>query len=139
MKKAIFVDTAAWLALINKSDILHKKAKQIRDNLIKKNRHFLLTDYIIVEIANALSRAPFRKAAVQVITLIKSSRNTRVVEIDKEIFIEAWQKYGDAPYILIFMTGERQVRTFNSITLTKPGTSNTWPKTISLLSLHKTW
>lgn len=93
MKKPIFVDTAAWLALINKSDILHKKAKQIRDRLIRERRQFLLTDYIIVEIANALSRIPFRKAAVQIISLIQSSRNIRVVEIDKEIFIEAWNLY----------------------------------------------
>jgi uncharacterized protein len=93
VKKPIFVDTAAWLALINKSDILHKKAKQIRDKLIRERRQFLLTDYIIVEIGNALSRIPFRKAAVQIISLIQSSRNIRVVEIDKEIFIEAWNLY----------------------------------------------
>jgi predicted nucleic acid-binding protein len=93
VKKPIFVDTAAWLALINKSDILHKKAKQIRDRLIRERRQFLLTDYVIVEIANALSRIPFRKAAVQVISLIQSSRNISVVEIDKDIFIEAWNLY----------------------------------------------
>jgi len=29
MKKPVFVDTAAWLALINKSDILHEKAKKL--------------------------------------------------------------------------------------------------------------
>ena len=34
MKKAVFVDTAAWLALVNKSDSAHQKAKEIRDELI---------------------------------------------------------------------------------------------------------
>lgn len=55
MKKPVFVDTAAWLALLNKSDTLHEKAKKIRNKLVKERRQFVLTDYVIVEIANALS------------------------------------------------------------------------------------
>lgn len=73
MKKPVFVDTAAWLALLNKSDALHEKAKRIRNKLVKERRQFLLTDYIVVEIANALSRVPFRQAAVQMISLIQCS------------------------------------------------------------------
>jgi uncharacterized protein len=91
VKKPVFVDTAAWLALLNKSDTLHEKAKQIRDKLVRERRQFMLTDYVVVEIANALSRVPFRRAAVQIITLIQSSTNIRVVEVDKEILSEAWR------------------------------------------------
>ena len=60
MKKPVFVDTAAWLALLNKSDTLHENAKRIRNKLVKERRQFLLTDYIVVEIANALSRVSFQ-------------------------------------------------------------------------------
>ncbi len=93
MKRPVFVDTAAWLALLNKSDRLHEQAKQTRDKLVRGRRQFLLSDYIVVEIANALSRVPFRRAAIQIITLIQTSANIRVVEIDKEIFGEAWKLY----------------------------------------------
>ena len=95
MKKPVFVDTAAWLALINKSDALHEKAKRIRNKLVRERGQFLLTDYIVVEIANALSRVPFRQTAVQIISLIQSSANTMVVRIDKEIFAEAWRLYSE--------------------------------------------
>ena len=95
MKKPVFVDTAAWLALINKSDALHEKAKRIRNKLVKERRQFLLTDYIVVEIANALSRVPFRQTAVQMISLIQSSANTMVVRVDKEVFGEAWRLYSE--------------------------------------------
>ncbi len=93
MRRPVFVDTAAWLALLNKSDALHERAKQTRDKLVAGRRQFLLSDYIVVEIANALSRIPFRKAAVQIITLIQTSANIRVAEVDKEIFSEAWKLY----------------------------------------------
>jgi len=95
VKKPVFVDTAAWLALINKSDALHEKAKRIRNKLVRERGQFLLTDYIVVEIANALSRVPFRQTAVQIISLIQSSANTMVVRIDKEIFAEAWRLYSE--------------------------------------------
>ena len=34
MNQIVFVDTSAWLALINKSDVFHVKAKNIRDILL---------------------------------------------------------------------------------------------------------
>lgn len=58
--KPIFVDTSAWLALINKSDYLHHKARKVRDDLIAQGSRLLVTDYVLVETANALSRVPFR-------------------------------------------------------------------------------
>jgi len=95
VKKPVFVDTAAWLALLNKSDALHEKAKRLRNKLVRERRQFLLTDYIIVGFANALSRVPFRQTAVQIISLMQSSANTMVVRVDKEIFGEAWRLYSE--------------------------------------------
>jgi predicted nucleic acid-binding protein len=34
--KAVFVDTSAWLALINKTDHLHHRARGVRDDLLEK-------------------------------------------------------------------------------------------------------
>ncbi len=38
--KTVFVDTSAWLALINKTDLRHYKAKKVRDRLF--DNHFKL-------------------------------------------------------------------------------------------------
>lgn len=93
MKQTVFADTAAWLALINKSDTLHKKAKKVRDSLLNHNSQFVVTDYIVVEIANSLSRIPFRESAINLINSMTASKNIEIVEIDKEVYKEAWELY----------------------------------------------
>lgn len=93
--KTIFVDTSAWLALINKSDYLHHKARKVRDDLIAQGSRLLVTDYVLVETANALSRVPFRKAVVELISFIQSSEDIQVIQIDKRLFDEAWRLYSD--------------------------------------------
>ncbi len=95
MNQIVFVDTSAWLALINKSDVFHVKAKNIRDILLRDNIQFIVTDYVIVEVANSLSKIPWRSSAIQLINSIQLSENTRVVEINKEIYNEAWGLYSN--------------------------------------------
>lgn len=39
--KIVFVDTSAWLALINKTDHRHPRAKSVRDDLFADKRLIL--------------------------------------------------------------------------------------------------
>jgi uncharacterized protein len=89
MSSSVFVDTSAWIALINKSDVFHLKAKTVRDILVKDARQCLVTDFVVVEIANSLSRIPWRSSAIQLINSIYASKNINVLEIDKDIYVEA--------------------------------------------------
>lgn len=91
--KLIFVDTSAWLALVNKSDNFHEKAKFTRDNLMKQNSKFVVTDYVIAEIGNCLSRLNFRKAGIKLIENIRESEDIEIIKIDNEIFEKAWTLY----------------------------------------------
>lgn len=93
MRRAVFVDTAAWLALVNKSDTLHLQSKKVRDGLQKQKTGLLTTDYVLVELANALSRIPFRETAVNLINSILSANDIEIVEIDRDIYQEAWNLY----------------------------------------------
>lgn len=93
MRPVVFVDTSAWLALVNKSDTFHLRAKEIRDNLLKDKAKFVITDFIIVEIANCLSRIPFRSTAIQLISFIKASEDIEIVSIDKAVYDESWILY----------------------------------------------
>jgi len=36
MKRKVFVDTSAWLALVNKSDAAHQKARKVRTKEMKR-------------------------------------------------------------------------------------------------------
>lgn len=93
MKQAVFVDTSAWLALINESDADHTKAKAIRDKLLQVKKRFFVTNYIIVEIANSLCKVRWRSRAIKLINAIRETEHIEVVEIDKELSEEAWEMY----------------------------------------------
>jgi predicted nucleic acid-binding protein len=97
MRKRIFVDTAAWLALVNKSDEAHQRAKEIRDDLLRLKAQLVLTDYVVLEVANALCKIPFRPAAIKLIDSIRATKSIQVVEIDKGIYKEAWTLYSERP------------------------------------------
>ena len=81
MKRKVFVDTSAWLALVNKSDAAHQKAKKVRDALLKDHIQFVVTNYVMVEIANALCRIPHRETAVKLINLIMSIPGFKITSL----------------------------------------------------------
>lgn len=89
----VFVDTAAWLALLNKDDRFHKQAKAIRDQLVASQASFITTDWILLEVANSLSKRRFRKAAVRLIEAILRSPNIHVVRADPYLWNRAWDLY----------------------------------------------
>lgn len=92
----IFVDTAAFLALINKSDRFHQNAKSVRDELSKEKVLFVTTDQVIIEVANGLSKLKFRNAVVQLIDSIINSTDIEIVWTDKDIFNKAFDFYKKA-------------------------------------------
>lgn len=93
MKQAVFVDTSAWLALINEADTDHLKVRAIRDKLLHSKKSFLVTNYIIIEMANSLCKARWRTRAVKLINSIYATEFIEVIEIDKGIYDEAWDMY----------------------------------------------
>jgi predicted nucleic acid-binding protein len=42
-----FVDTAAWIALLNIDDLWHQEAHRLRSELVNKNYVFITTDFIL--------------------------------------------------------------------------------------------
>ncbi len=87
------MDTAAWLALINKDDRFHKRAKAIRDKLLSSKTDFITTDQVLVEVANSLSKPRFRASAVRLIEAIYRSANIQIVGIDAYLWERAWALY----------------------------------------------
>ena len=79
MREEIFVDTVAWLALVNKRDKWHSKAKEIRQELIKQNCTFWVSEYILGEIANAFSKIDSRQSGVNLIESILKSSEMKMI------------------------------------------------------------
>ncbi|MGB5631412.1 MAG: hypothetical protein WBM86_01365 [Waterburya sp.] len=51
----VFVDTAAWIALLNMDDVWHQEAHRAKSDLVKNNYVFITTDFVLLEVADALS------------------------------------------------------------------------------------
>ena len=88
----IFVDSGAWIALLNRRDQHHDDAAAILNNLGQQKVQLFSTDYVIDETATWLRYRVNHAIAVQFLGLIKDSQETEIltiVEIDSLLFQEA--------------------------------------------------
>lgn len=93
MMNKVFVDTAAWLALINFDDDFHEIAKQIRKNLEKENYQFITSDFVFLEVADALTTPFMRQKTIAFINRVKKLTYLHVIPVSNYLFEEGWQLY----------------------------------------------
>lgn len=79
LKKAIFVDTGAWVALADESDQYHKEAASVYPVLLKKYRRLVTTNLVIAESYILIRRSLGYKAAITF--LEKTSTSPRIQKI----------------------------------------------------------
>ena len=92
----IFVDSGAWIALLDQRDQYHSDAVAILNDLEQQNLQILTTDYVIDETVTWLRYRVNHAIAIQFLGLIGSSRATSVltlVAIDRILFREAEQLF----------------------------------------------
>lgn len=63
--RTVFVDTAALIALGDKSDSFHQQALSVRDRLKKSRTVFATTNAVILELAGYFSQSGKRSVAVE--------------------------------------------------------------------------
>ena len=101
----ILIDTWAWIALADKSDPYHRKAKAANKKLRRARRQYVTTDYVLSEAITYLYEAIGAVAARGFINTVLSSAETgiyQLVHVSPEQFRRAWQlrqKYHDKPDI----------------------------------------
>lgn len=93
MIEPIFVDSFAWIAVINKSDNYHEISLRILEELLNKQAKLITTNYVVVETINALSKVEFRKTVINFIDKLGKSPSVQIVKITDEIYNNAWTLY----------------------------------------------
>lgn len=93
MRSVVFVDTVAWLAIVNKSDELHHTALQVKKILIENKATLTTTDFVVIETANSLSRLPMRRLATELIEFIMYSGLVGLVRANHDLIEQAWSLY----------------------------------------------
>jgi predicted nucleic acid-binding protein len=104
----IFVDSGAWIALLNQKDPHHDDAVAIYNDLVQQNAQLLTTDYVIDETVTRLRYDWSHSGAVQFLNFIKRTK-------------EATEEIGALTIAAInstsFQEAERLFRQYNTATL----------------------
>jgi predicted nucleic acid-binding protein len=93
MTISVFVDSFAWIAAINKSDNYHVVCLKTVADLLNKQVKLFTTNYVLIETINALSKADFRKAAIEFVDKLEKSPSVEIITITEETYRSAWGLY----------------------------------------------
>ena len=84
------IDTSFVAALVNKRDENHQKAVELSFDFNRKP--MIITDAILLEIGNGLSRS-FKKESVAAIEGFFESSEVEIVRLDESLFDKAFELY----------------------------------------------
>lgn len=92
----VFVDTAAWIALINFRDALHSQAQAVYADLVRRKVPLVISDFVLLEVADALGTPPLR---VQTIAFVNRLRQgvIEIVPLSENLMDKGWALYGQRP------------------------------------------
>jgi uncharacterized protein len=96
MPDKVFVDTAAWLALLNNRDQYHIPARQLMNQLRHETVPLVTTEFVLLEVADAFSSPPIRAQTVGFIdSLLQLPQvpNIRIIPISRSLWLEGWALY----------------------------------------------
>lgn len=89
----VLVDTAAWIALVNTRDELHNKAEQTMADLRRRSVALITTEFVLLEVSNALCTSAWRAKGVKPIDGLRSLADLQIVAADTTLLAEGWQLY----------------------------------------------
>jgi predicted nucleic acid-binding protein len=101
----IFIDTWAWVALADKSDAYHRKAKAQHKKLTRTKQQYITTDYVVGETITYLYAALGSSKAEAFVTAVLTAADTGsyvLFHVSQQQFRSAWrmrQRYADKPDI----------------------------------------
>ena len=104
MRPLIFVDTGAWLALIDRDDGHHAEARAIYRALLEQHRGLCTTNLVIAETYNLVRRRIGYEAAMQFLTAIRSSTRLTLVYSDASLEREGeriLKRYADQDFSFV--------------------------------------
>jgi uncharacterized protein len=93
-RPVIFLDTAHVLALTNERDQWHTAALRWSERIAADNLPLITTEFVLLEIGNALAAVRARKIGAEVIRTIRSSDSVEIVPASRALFEAGLALYG---------------------------------------------
>lgn len=91
--EAVFIDSAALIALVNRTDSLYARAIAIRDSLAATRTPFLTSDWVLAEVLATCAEPPMRARAVAAVASLRASGAATVVEATRGGWDAAFDLY----------------------------------------------
>jgi predicted nucleic acid-binding protein len=95
--RRVFVDTSAWIALINASDSLHAEALQVMELLRRQKARLVTTEFVLLEVADALSMPPTRAQTAVFIDGLRHLTSLHTVPLGQELLADGWALFKQRP------------------------------------------
>lgn len=89
----VFVDTAAWLALLNADDALHEQTRRIRGMLAQRKTRLVTTEFVLLEVADALSSPALRSHTAAYVDSLRRLAILEIVPASQGLLLEGWTLY----------------------------------------------
>lgn len=93
----VFVDTAAWIALLNINDALHVRARQIRGTLQQQKVVLVTTEFVLLEVADALCTPAVRGQTVAFINRLRQVKRLQIIPVSQTLLADGWALYSQRP------------------------------------------
>jgi predicted nucleic acid-binding protein len=89
----VFVDAAAWIAILNTRDALHLAAERTMETVRRSRTPLVTSRFVLIEVANALSAPAFRKKTIIFLNGLAKLPNLQIVQPSQELYNEGWILY----------------------------------------------
>lgn len=90
----VFIDSSAWIALFDKNDGRHRRAREYWHHLSRHERALVTSEYVLDETYTLLRRGPVGLSlAIALHDKLSQSRLAEVVEIDEGLRRAAWRLF----------------------------------------------
>lgn len=89
----VFVDTAAWIALINSRDALHGRSLQVMAALARDKTQLVTTEFVLLEVADALCAPHLRAVTIAFIESARRCHDARILPLKDGLLQRDWELY----------------------------------------------
>lgn len=93
----VFVDTWAWLALLNDRDQQNRIAQKALVRLHEEKRQLVTSEFVLMEVADALSAPNLRERTVAFVNELRQNPMVQIFRASELLWQSAWELYSSRP------------------------------------------
>ncbi len=93
MNRAVYVDTAWLVALIDVRDQHHEEALALAEKLAGEEAPLVSTDAVVIELCNYFARSPLRSEAIAWVLEVREDSGWEIVSVDRRLLFAAERRY----------------------------------------------